>query len=337
VREPYLTIVLASRNDNHGGGAVRRLRVVTKALLEQAERHGLALELIIVDWNPPTDKPPLKDCLSWPSSRKFCTVRIFEVPPAIHQRFEFSDKLPFFADRARNVGIRRARGKFVLANTMDLLYSEALIKFLASGGLRPDSLYRIDRYDVPDNVLRIPSVEAQLAYCEQNVLRIHGRYGLGPTIDNGEDALLHTNASGDFILLARELWHKLHGVPGDIDFIPMHADSMLCHMANRLGAKEIILKDPMRIYHIEHESFSQPNPSWLQRICSQSFIPSQLRDRVMYYAGRILPGKSRLEHLGFSAPYSVYLEMTEGKRPFPSNDDTWGLGQETLAESAVVL
>ena len=58
---PYLSIVICSRNDNHGGNMLRRMQVSISGLLEQLEKHRIESELILVDWNPPADKPLLKE------------------------------------------------------------------------------------------------------------------------------------------------------------------------------------------------------------------------------------------------------------------------------------
>jgi hypothetical protein len=98
----------------------------------QAGRHGLNSELIVVAWNP--------TALRWPDETSRCRVRVIEVPretpPAI----------------AKNAGIRRARGEFILATDIGIVFSDELMEFLASRRLDPGRLYRIDRYDVEGDV-----------------------------------------------------------------------------------------------------------------------------------------------------------------------------------------
>jgi len=91
---PYLSIVMTSRNDDYGGNALRRMQVSLLGRLEQLEKCHIESELVIVDWNPPTDRPLLKDVLRWPARLRYCTVRIIVVPPSIHKRYEHSDKTP---------------------------------------------------------------------------------------------------------------------------------------------------------------------------------------------------------------------------------------------------
>ena len=109
-REPLLSVVVVSRNDDHGGNMLQRMQLFVSGWLEQAKRHKLDSELIIVEWNPLPDRPKLSEVLKWPEDSGPCTVRFIEVPPEIHKRFKYSEQLPVFQMIGKNVGIRRARG-----------------------------------------------------------------------------------------------------------------------------------------------------------------------------------------------------------------------------------
>lgn len=165
------------------------MQVFTTALLEQARRFQLDSELIFVEWNPPVDRPRLSDALRWPSYDGPCNVRIIEVPPRVHKRFKYSDKLPLFQMVAKNVGIVRARGQFVLATNIDLLFSDELMRFLASRKLDPNCMYRIDRHDAPAEVPDDASIKQQLSYCRKNVIRVNMREGTFPPEGNWKRVL----------------------------------------------------------------------------------------------------------------------------------------------------
>jgi len=175
IGEPYISFVVTARNDDHGGNLLRRMQIFVTGLMEQAKRHNLSVELILVEWNPPPDRPRLTQALSWPKGP--CRVRVIQAPPEVHRRFRYSDKLALFQMIAKNVGIRRAQGRFILATNVDLLFSDELIRFLASRSLDPQFMYRIDRYDVPSNVPTDVTVEEQLNYCKDNFIRVHMRNG----------------------------------------------------------------------------------------------------------------------------------------------------------------
>ena len=84
---PYLSIVATSRNDNHGGDALKRMTMFVNGLIAQTNRHKLPAELIMVEWNPPEDKPLLHTALPKPRDADCLILRYVIVPKAIHQRF----------------------------------------------------------------------------------------------------------------------------------------------------------------------------------------------------------------------------------------------------------
>src|ERR1700676_3160448 len=112
---PYLSVVATARHDTHGGNLLGRMQVFVDAWINQCKRHNLSSELIIVEWNPPADKPKLAEALRWPDDTGPCQVRIIEVPAELHRRYRHAAALPLYQMIAKNVGIRRAQGEFILA------------------------------------------------------------------------------------------------------------------------------------------------------------------------------------------------------------------------------
>src|SRR5215469_16512160 len=84
--QPYLSLVVTGRNDDHGGNLLGRMQAFVNGWLNQARAHGLDSELIIVEWNPPPDRPRLAEALRWPEDFGPCVVRIIEVPAELHAR-----------------------------------------------------------------------------------------------------------------------------------------------------------------------------------------------------------------------------------------------------------
>lgn len=187
--DPYLSLVVTSRNDNHGGTLLRRMQTFVNALIGQCKRHGLCAELVIVEWNPPADRPPLAEALHWPADTGPCQVRIIEVPRELHARYKFAKELPLYQMIAKNVGIRRARGQFVVATNIDILLSDELMQYLARGGLKRHRMYRIDRHDAMTDVPVDAPVEEQLAYCRTHLLRLNARDGTFHLTPDGRPTL----------------------------------------------------------------------------------------------------------------------------------------------------
>ena len=169
---PSLSVVATSRNDGHGGNLLARMQWFVDGLAVQSRIHRFSTELIIVEWNPSSDRDPLKDGLRWPNASEFFDIRIITVPRELHAKLEHAEKLPLFQMIAKNVGIRRARGRFVVATNIDILFPDSV--FHEFGRLQPGRLYRCDRYDVPSE-LPAGSVEQVLTFCRGSAFRINAR------------------------------------------------------------------------------------------------------------------------------------------------------------------
>jgi hypothetical protein len=350
---PYISFVAGSRNDDHGGNLGHRMQVLIENLLAQCDRHGLDAELVLVEWNPPEDRPSLAEALVWPKS-SLCCVRILTVPADLHSRFDHARALPLHQMIAKNVGILRARGAFVAVTNIDVLLSDDLIRFLAEKKLDADVWYRADRLDVAANVPAGASAADQLAYCRDHPLRRHrrdgthdlttGRFnrifqdpgllhafcllaplsflpGLETRLDNAKRSLafieacgrLHTNACGDFTAMARERWHHLRGYWEFAGF-PSHIDGLTCYAAAFSEMTERILPDSHCVYHIEHGS-----GSGFAGYTSGEKWKDLEKDGIP----RLTPNDYR----------KTVFDMKAGRLPLIRNDENWGLGEYDLAET----
>ena len=151
----YLTIVAASRNDNHGNKLDERTNIFIKSLAENCKKYKIPSELIIVEWNQILNKKTLSDRLDL-ISNEYLDSKIITVSKDHHLRLPNSDRIQFFQMIAKNVGIRRALGKFVLATNIDVIMNQELFKFIAKKKLKEKTIYRCDRhcvdYDYSGNI-----------------------------------------------------------------------------------------------------------------------------------------------------------------------------------------
>lgn len=174
---PRLSVVAVSRNDDHGGSMTRRMQFFVDGFVEQCKRHQLDAELILVEWNPPVDRPPLVDALRWPAESGPARIRIVTVPPETHNEFAHSLELPLFQMIGKNVGIRRARGQYVLATNVDILFDDELVLYLRDM-LAPNTILRIDRYDVPSDLPADVPFETVLVDCRRRFFQVNTRFGI---------------------------------------------------------------------------------------------------------------------------------------------------------------
>src|SRR5204862_1688648 len=92
----HLSVVATTRNDDHGGNLLERTQYFIDGFVYQCKKHNLRAELILVEWNPPTDRPSLAEVLTFPKDKGDCAIRIIRVPNEIHASFDHSEKLSLF-------------------------------------------------------------------------------------------------------------------------------------------------------------------------------------------------------------------------------------------------
>jgi hypothetical protein len=193
---PYISVVVAARNDNHGGNMIGRMQAFIDSWIGQASRYDVSSEIIVVEWNPPAERARLINELRWPEDMGPCEVRFIEVPREIHDRLPNAATIPLHQMIAKNAGIRRARGQFVLATNLDIIFSAELMQFLGERRLEHGKIYRMDRTDVASHIPAGATVDELLAFCESHMLRIFAREGVIPLSSDGRRVLEDDDIAG---------------------------------------------------------------------------------------------------------------------------------------------
>ena len=155
----YLSFVSVGRNDNYGGDFDFRLQNSVRFIAHYVEKYKIPSEYIFVNYNPFYDKPSLQESLDWPKDRKYLKIRIIDVPPEVHKEVadpNIRKPVPVLEYIAKNVGIRRAKGEYVLATNPDIIFNPKILKYIAKRRLRKDTFYRTDRCDftkIPEEIV----------------------------------------------------------------------------------------------------------------------------------------------------------------------------------------
>lgn len=303
---PYLSVVVATRDDKHGGNPEARLKAALSVYKKQTEKLKFPIEFIIVDWNSPEKSAGIfPKVRSWALNSDFLKIRVMKISEKIHRGLDDA-KIPFYQMIAKNVGIRRAKGKFILASNIDIFLDDNLIKFLSEKKLSSKRMYRSDRVDLDYEILkRLPKISTS-SLPEKMLTRKHIRTrsilkkdlliflrnqnfeipSLSSRISAGKwlkekvriwkkqlgifgspGFQLHTNGCGDFTLLSRSAWHALRGYP-EFRVFSFHIDSIFCHQAHESGYFEAVFPDPLVHYHIDHSDGWTPetNEKLLKRL-----------------------------------------------------------------------
>lgn len=334
--KPYLSVVVVSRNDDHGNKLFCRMRACLDGLIYQLEKYRIPSELILVEWIPPVGKPFIKDVLPWPQNTKYCNIRVILVPEDRLTNYEWTETYAIRDLTPWNVGIKRAKGEFILSTVTDVLISDEMMQFFSKRTLQ-DRLYRVDRCDVNRDVLNIADPDKRLGYCNDNVVDKHT---LSPikyimNLVKGRIPTLHDKAPGDFILLSKKRWHLIHGFP---EGVAPGADNVLIYMAYMSGAEQYILKKPMRLFHIDHDSiWKSPSYLKLRKLFIKNKLPFPIVDVLSQVGSRFICSKSDLDKQGILRHSGLEIkriisDISKNKRSYIYNDDAWGLGLLALDE-----
>lgn len=342
--QPYLSIVATTRNDNHGGDLLARTQCFLNGIYHQAKKFNLSLELIIVEWNPPEDKPLLKDVLSKPPKDSSVSLRYIIVPKEIHDTFRFAKQIPLYQMIAKNVGIRRAKGEFILCTNIDLLFSDLCFKVLAEKKLEYNAFYRANRCDIPKEVMQLESVEEQLKYSASNIMNRIGHHLNYRHIKKLPDFLfnapkltflmvaldqivdkrikgspkwqtnmiysLDSEACGDFTLMSKKDWMRIHGYC-ELDMYSLHIDSMALVAACAIGMEQKFFPYGAESYHIYHEDGWESNYKTAE-------------DLIRFLVRRPSLDWYTVDRTGH--------QLLQTGKPYQINDEDWGYANITLDE-----
>jgi hypothetical protein len=197
-----LTMVVTGRNDDYGGDFLARL----------LESHSINLdnypdaEMVFVEWNPPVEKPLLAHTL-----KRVWGKRVNSYVVSSH--FSYMGGNRGFAEYiAKNVGIRRAAGPFILSTNAEIILNPSI----DLTKLRDAVCYRAVR-------VNIPRVYKQIVF---------------PIPDDmvlGKSEPIPNDHSGDFILMHKNLWETAGGFNENYLHLHTWKDDMLTLKMMNLG------------------------------------------------------------------------------------------------------
>jgi len=345
--QPYISFVTYGRNDGYTTDYVRRVSRAARCLAHQLERAELPSEMIIAEWNPPKDSPLLIEALDVPSGLKYVTIVGVIIGAEHHKHFLGADEVGIHVTEAANVGLRRARGEFIVGKSSDTFYSPEIIEKIAGRNLHKDAIYRVDRHDVfiDDPALWDLSDEALLEKFPMLPGNVHGWIQQLPEWGLRE---LHTNACGDFTLMAARYWKELRGYPQDPTVLALDSDSLVLHAAAALGAKECRWPESCRVYKPAH---SNMNAARVQQLWSpwQQRLDRYLLKRGNAHAAHWLRSKldypkRKVRRVGSITGASIERnfvvparQWNEGAPYRPSQQENWGLADQRLETRVLCL
>lgn len=342
---PYLSVVGWVRNDGYTENYAHRIAHAVRFLARQLDRFEIPSEIVIVEWNPPPDRRLLAEEFgSFDSSH--VTVRFIIANACYHRQAKGWQKRGMNVCRAVNVGIRRARGRFVVPKALDTFFSDELVKRIAKCGLDKSAVYRCDRVDVRLDNERWLELSDQLLLATLASHAVHRNVRLAQSIDwHIRD--LHTNACGDFTLMAAKKWAQIRGYPKDPTVLCLDADSIALHAAAAHGARELCLPDECRVFKIMHENTHVQRTTtvwkdWQRRLdyylltVKRRELAAKLRIWLDYPRRRVRGVEEILAPSIERNFVAKAIRFARNDTSVVTNDANWGLAQEDLPERVLV-
>ncbi|KAH0792315.1 Methyltransferase FkbM family [Histomonas meleagridis] len=156
----YASIVLTGRNDGYGIGFENRAQNFLKAIDYALKVVPLAdVEIVLVDYATPVKNKLLSEVLKVPSGLHD-KIRFIVVPPSVHTMLEerYQTKYDFLEYVAKNIGIRRLFGKFILTTNADCLFPTEFFELIAAHQFNSAVVYRGNRWDLKPDTLKTHNI-----------------------------------------------------------------------------------------------------------------------------------------------------------------------------------
>ncbi|MCS6820166.1 MAG: hypothetical protein RMJ53_02410 [Chitinophagales bacterium] len=340
-KEKHLSVVLAGRNDDYGGNFKNRLRNCVLWTYHHLCRQAYSSEIVFVNYNPLPD-PSIETFIDWPESNDKVRLRIITINNEVHQTIlgerPMIKNVPVLEYIAKNAGIRRSTGNFILVMNPDIIIHHRLFENL--NYLKASNYYRTNRFDFDndgyhennlytkepsfDSITRI-WLKGHIIYPKNLTWQKYRRMLLVNSMKNiwkGHNEKIkflldllsitiythnvefsyHCNASGDFMLASREMFHRLRGYRENSP-VALHTDSIFVIQCAAAGLKEKIFFYP--IFHKEHE-----------RRYNTMKADTSLRQFYLEFQ-------------------KLAKEMLSGRTSYILNNEDWGLKKFELPELAI--
>lgn len=237
-----LSAILVSRNDNYGGNLIERATFCINSMIDTFD------EIIYIDWNSPGQSLMFEIL---PNLLKTGKLKHTQVTP---EQAEAMTNYDPNAQKccevlARNIGIRRATGDWIISTNIDIIAPKRQILENKIQQLNTNTFYTLSRRSV--------MIEEILSLGYQNIEKIRNfvynahpeeRHLLEKTRQGDDYSII--NCCGDFQMAAKHIWHEIRGFEEYLIY-PLYADTNVQKKVVMHGFNLQAIFD-VPFYHIHH-------------------------------------------------------------------------------------
>ncbi|KAH0785278.1 hypothetical protein GPJ56_010689 [Histomonas meleagridis] len=277
----YISFTFAGRNDGYSKDFTFRIQTFLDTISYCIQMVPLVqIEIVLIDYATPRGNKLLHEILNI-TPYLHNKIRFVIVPPETHEMLEkkYNRKYAFFEVISKNMGIRRCKGKFVLATNSDILYSTELFEEFAAHQFNPYIIYRANRWNMLEDTFSksFKSVDELIHSISDTwqILKLDmefasqiytNRFAIVDSFD--AFAAKHGPRSpGDFQLISRRYWDALKG----FNEIPCNPEVDSVFLAKPMK----MIQGFMRMYtfpglvHLYHERINLRRVPYYGRISAQ--------------------------------------------------------------------
>lgn len=322
---PFVSIVITGRNDDYGKDFRSRFFRTLEFNHRELRARSITHEVVLVEWAPDRQRPLLADLIPEeiaPFDPAVLTA--IAVDARYQEALSLNPHLRYLEFAAKNVGIRRASGAFVLSTNCDTCLGKGVLDVLSKRTLKPRTLYRAVRHDLKRELIG-GRLDWEVLEDPSNLDGPAPRPLRAPLMPGG---------TGDFVLMDAGTFRELRGFDEVYRLATLGIDGAILVKARSHGIAIVDIGGP--VYHINHgnsfrlsrDVFAQQKKriAWLNKRDGRGVLYDNpeswgLRDAP---CRMVAPGRWQIDFDWKAVPPLVDLRRI--LRPIPPPDVPGGIG-----------
>ena len=241
-----LSAVVVSRNDNYGGNLADRATYCLNSLIDTFD------EVFYIDWNSPTHSLlyDIEDRLIKKGNLKHIVI-----PPDVASMFTNNDPQAQVCCEtlARNIGIRRATGDYIVSTNIDVIAPKRDHLEKAINELDKNTFYTISRRHVEwKDIEEFHGGERKFSdwkNLRDHLIKNSEERKYDEKVVDGDDYSI-INCCGDFQLAHKDIWHEIKGFEEELIYV-LYSDTNVQKKVIKHGFNLKAIYSPA-LFHIFH-------------------------------------------------------------------------------------